>query len=746
MGWVSCLEDIVDTYNERASFFDSWSTYLGPRPQRRHIEEARDVLGDPMERPRRIIRDFWRFYKQNRPLAQAPAGYWERHYANIDALHTILAGVAGVRESTPGAWEILGKAEARLREFFRTAGVYGPLSRTVLKQVEEASGVIRHRCTQVESELKRFDEQVRKLPPGEGQSEISQALRQLEEIRSPLDADLARGREYDERTRRVKEWGDHFVRLYAHFAVQSRYRPALQHLHRLRLNEQQESFVALNHGAAYRIQGASGSGKTIILIHRALRLALESPAAIVRLFTINRSLAVLLRESVAAINGSVPKNLHVAAFYDFLQDALGLFKKPDQYRLVDDRSGERIAVSWRDFYHHKGTTTAANVFADEEVRTLVGSIAAREKLQVDACRYLRDEMIYVQGAYRSHNHERRKYLYDPRVGRSIPLLERQRRACLKVLHAWEEWLQVGRLCDVDGLTLRVANHIVNQERLDRVCEAFPTHHVLVDEVQDFSTLELDIIRRLVLDPDGQNRFFFVGDLNQKVFPKQHHTRRAGFDFTGRARNLTRNYRNTKQILRAAYCLPEHFPPQADEPLEVAAPELSQYEGGLPVCLGCTRESHVRRVLEVVRKRRGNRVAVVSENDTLLGEVRREAARLGLRCYELFRVEDLDRWRKQEGDALAADLVVSRLEAVKGFEFDTVIACDLSEGVVPRPGTPPEEYWREAAVVYAALTRARDELVMTYVGEPSIFVKAMGGHVAMHDGVTEGMLSQVLAGA
>jgi superfamily I DNA/RNA helicase len=150
------------------------------------------------------------------------------------------------------------------------------------------------------------------------------------------------------------------------------------------------------------------------------------------------------------------------------------------------------------------------------------------------------------------------------------------------------------------------------------------HHVLVDEVQDFSTMELDIVRRLVADPGGQNRFFFVGDLNQKVFPKQHHTVRAGFDFTGRARTLTRNYRNTKQILRAAYCIPEHFPPQADEQLEVAAAELSQYEGGQPVCLGCTRKSHVRRVLEVVRRRRGRRLAVVSENDTLLAEVRREA--------------------------------------------------------------------------------------------------------------------------
>jgi superfamily I DNA/RNA helicase len=140
------------------------------------------------------------------------------------------------------------------------------------------------------------------------------------------------------------------------------------------------------------------------------------------------------------------------------------------------------------------------------------------------------------------------------------------------------------------------------------------------------------------------------------------------------------------------------------------------------------------------------VAVVSENDDLLKEVCREAARLGLRCYELFRVEDLDKWKRQQDTALSAALVVSRLEAVKGFEFDTVVACDLSEDVIPPPGTPPEEYWREAAVVYCALTRARDELVMTYVGEPSVFIRVMAGHVAMHEGIDERGLSQFLEGA
>jgi ATP-dependent exoDNAse (exonuclease V) beta subunit len=129
------------------------------------------------------------------------------------------------------------------------------------------------------------------------------------------------------------------------------------------------------------------------------------------------------------------------------------------------------------------------------------------------------------------------------------------------------------------LTLRVAEWLKSKENRVRVRQEFPTHFVLVDEVQDLSTLELRIIRKLVPNLEGQNRFFFVGDLNQKVYAKQHKSTQAGFDFKGRAAILRQNFRNTRQILQAAYCLPEMFPPQGDEPVEIANPEYSPYDGG-----------------------------------------------------------------------------------------------------------------------------------------------------------------------
>ena len=122
------------------------------------------------------------------------------------------------------------------------------------------------------------------------------------------------------------------------------------------------------------------------------------------MFTINRTLANLLGSAIVAISGQIPANLHIAAFYDFMLDCVALFESREKYRLVDERSRERIAFSSsRDFYQHR-----RNVFADKKVRKLVKSIEARDvstlnasryfRDGLNASRYLRDEMIYIQSA------------------------------------------------------------------------------------------------------------------------------------------------------------------------------------------------------------------------------------------------------------------------------------------------------------------------------------------------------------
>lgn len=758
MGFASYLEDITDRYDEsygggsrtvspgtrpvwrdEISRVRGWAAHVGQEPTKRDIEEATYLFGELFGRPKRLIADFVSFYQQHEPLTRLPEDKWDRHLQGIKLIHDTLEPISN---QSPAAdhWAAVREIRTQLRSVLNDVTVFGPFSRSTIQTVRDLTKDLFRRCDAVKQELRRFNDIIRAVPvKAHEKLQLHEATNQLNAISDRLNRDLNQLGQHQSLLKDVERWWDVFLERFTLLAVQQNYRPTLQDLDRLSLNEAQERYVALDHDGCYRLQGASGSGKTIILIHRALRLAHENPNSTVRVFTINRTLAELLQSTARTIHGRLPGNLHISAFYDFLIQAVSLFEPPARYRLVDHRSGERIPTSWLEFYRHKN-----NVFASNEVKDLVRWVERRNeaKRRIDACRYLRDEVVYIQSAYRKD--ERHRYLEDPRRSRSIRLLSNERKLCLDIVKAWEEWLSVGCLCDIDGLTLRAVRHFDNPIASATLRAKLPTNHILVDEVQDFSTIELRLLKQLVEDAESKNSHFFVGDLHQRVYSKHQDTKVAGYDFRGRAGILRRNYRNTRQILQAAFNLPQSFPPREDseESIEVHDPELSAYQGDRPIILKCASRTQINRILDIIKHRKDRKVAVISENENLLHQIWQEAKQLGFNGFELIRNDELDRWRNQ-GDVLSSSLVFSRLEPVKGFEFDTVILCDLSDGVFPRQLTPEEEHWRQAAVLYSTLTRARDELIMTYEQEPSRFLTAMLSDVDNHDLPDDAMLSKAL---
>ena len=431
--------------------------------------------------------------------AGAPeVGQWRNHVEELSAILEILQEASPLDTADPGAWAAIQEIEGRLADRLSEGRVFGPLSRGLGETVKQQAEQIVRQSREVERELRAFVNAVRTMSPEErGQSETARTVEQFQQIRDQLIRDLSLRADYQKLHASFQEAWTHFLHLRTALAVRVRHRPTLKHLDRLNLNEEQEQFVTLDRPGHFRIQGASGSGKTVVLLHRAVRLACDSPSSEVRVFTINRALAELLCANIIAVHGAVPENLHVEAFYDFLHRCVALFDRQGRYRLVDDRSGERIGVSWGDFYRHR-----TNVFSEPESKKLVGFIEQRSAARVDASQYLREETVYIRSMLRKE--EREQYTNSERClrsGRCIKLNADQRVTCLKILSAWEEWLDAGDLCDIDGLTAHAANFFWREADLARIRGASPANHVLVDEVQDFSTLELSIIRRLVADPE-----------------------------------------------------------------------------------------------------------------------------------------------------------------------------------------------------------------------------------------------------
>jgi superfamily I DNA/RNA helicase len=92
------------------------------------------------------------------------------------------------------------------------------------------------------------------------------------------------------------------------------------------------------------------------------------------------------------------------------------------------------------------------------------------------------------------------------------------------------------------------------------------------------------------------------------------------------------------------------------------------------------------------------------------------------------------WRhlRDRGDRNPAAMPVGAMHLAKGLEFKAVLLLDCAAGVIPDPSalkdTEPEEreaiLERERQLLYVAMTRARDELVVGWSGKPSPFIEPL----------------------
>ena len=137
--------------------------------------------------------------------------------------------------------------------------------------------------------------------------------------------------------------------------------------------------------------------------------------------------------------------------------------------------------------------------------------------------------------------DRPRYMSLNRLGRRIPLQEEARSRLLRGLSDWETKMREVGVTDYLGLTTALSRHI------DKIKPCF--EHIIVDEAQDFGTSELTILRKLC--SEGANDLFLCGDIAQHVLPKHRSLVDAGINTSGRIRRIIRNYRNSREILKAA---------------------------------------------------------------------------------------------------------------------------------------------------------------------------------------------------
>jgi superfamily I DNA/RNA helicase len=458
------------------------------------------------------------------------------------------------------------------------------------------------------------------------------------------------------------------------------------------LHPEQRSAVEREWKGPALVTGGAGTGKTVVALHRARHLLETDLDGSVLLTTFSRTLATSLERLALMLMGE---------------------DHPARERL---RITNIHNVAFE--YWHAGPGKGHGIAKEEDVRPLL--VSALSKLDADVksgspnldLSFVEAEWWRVIDAWGvTHWPE---YRDAQRIGRGTRVGARQRRLL------WDVFDEV--LHELSARRRRTWNQICYEAAdIARSNPARQFTHVVVDEAQDFGPAELGLVRALA--PEGPNDLYLTGDAGQRIYQTSFPWRAAGIEVVGRSRTLRVNYRTTEQIRRFADEMRARGPQDSD-PLRDETASISLLGGPEPEIVATSSsaeetEAIASWVRDLLASGFGpGDIAVFARTKDLLKERAKPALRLaGVPANDLGRSDD------PEPDAVS----ICTMHRAKGLEFRAVavLGCEARHVPLRRflsrtkdAGEREVLLEQERNLLYVSCTRARERLLVTYVGKRS----------------------------
>ena len=459
------------------------------------------------------------------------------------------------------------------------------------------------------------------------------------------------------------------------------------------LHPTQQGIVDRAYNGPARSSGSAGTGKTVVALHRAARLAREAVDGRVLLTSFSPPLANALARKLAVLMvGDTPAVRRVTvAPYRAVADEL--------YQLA---FGRRAAVA-----------------SDEQVEDAVVKAAASVGAKGFTPRFLLSEWRHVVDAWQIGDVA--AYAQVPRLGRKNRMSAGQRERLWPVFAAVRASLAKRGLLTWPEVFGRAAAHYAGRA-------AKPFTHIVVDEAQDLGIAELRFLAAIA--PAGPDALFFAGDLGQRIFQQPFSWKELGVDVRGRSSTLTVNYRTSHQIRRVADRLLPNAVRDVDGNADERDRTVSVFNGPVPDIrtFGDATDEVAAVGAWIVQVGADgvlpSEIGLLVRTRDQLPRVRAAVEAAGLPWLEL---------SEREQDA-SGRVLIGTMHLAKGLEFKAacVMACD--DGVLPlrsRLEAAADEtelddvYETERHLFYVACTRARDRLLVSGVNPTSEFLQDLG---------------------
>lgn len=430
-----------------------------------------------------------------------------------------------------------------------------------------------------------------------------------------------------------------------------------------------------------RVAGSAGTGKTIVAIHRAVRLARENPEARILLGSFSQPLADAMAKKLLVLapdTGGIVPRVTTVSFRGIAE----------QMYQLEHRVRPRIA-------------------SDAVLRKRMAEAAAAVLLKGFSPRFLLSEWTNVIDAWSIESAE--TYASVQRMGRKSRLGPNQRERLWPVFEAvraalsaerYTTWAQV-----FSGLADRLA---------ERLCKPFD--HIVLDEAQDLAPAELRFFAALA--PTGPDALFLAGDMGQRIFQHPYSWAGLGVDVRGRSHTLKVCYRTSQQIRRAA----DHLLPAVLREVDGLEDErrgiVSVFDGPAPqveVCENADAETRTVRATVAAWLQDGIaalEIGVFVRTPDLIGRARAALSSL----------------------PGADDITTVAMHLAKGLEFRAVVVMACDQGILPldeRVADAADEaelddiYETERRLLYVSCTRAREHLLLTGVTPASEYLDDLG---------------------
>ncbi|HBP1800731.1 UvrD-helicase domain-containing protein [Pseudomonas aeruginosa] len=282
---------------------------------------------------------------------------------------------------------------------------------------------------------------------------------------------------------------------------------------RVFLHPSQRKLVERDWNGPVKVTGGAGTGKTVVAMHRAARLArqyAQLPGRPVLFTTFTKTLAEDIRQHLELL--CTPQELEKIQVVNLDQWASGLLRRFGYsngllYNEADRRRFWQAAMS---------------------------AMPASVDLSQQFMRAEFERVVLPQGCETAED-----YMRASRVGRGGQLGRTMRKALWPVFAEYRAQLQAANLREPEE-AFREACQLLRTEKPKLGIRA-----MVVDEAQDISSAAFELIRAAV-DP-AENDLFIVGDAHQRIYRHKVVLSRVGIEVRGRSRSLKVNYRTTDEI-------------------------------------------------------------------------------------------------------------------------------------------------------------------------------------------------------